>query len=834
MGEFLKENRERIVCGYHETVQRFPAVFEEINARMESLDPEIRLAMQYLYMTMPYSDIGNYSFDIFLDYAENSVKIWREYEAVRALPEMIYLNYVLYHRVNEEEIAPCRRLFSSEIHDFMEKNGSSDLLEEKNRKSAAEEVNYWCAQEATYHCSDDRTLSALAVYRRGNGRCGEESVFTVNAMRSIGIPARQVYAPKWSHCDDNHAWVEIWHEGVWYFLGACEPAPLNHGWFTNASSRAMMVHSRWFDTVSSGGEETGKEGMVTMLNELRRYARTAEICVKVLDRDERPVKGAHIYFQVLNYSEFASVARGVTDENGECRLTTGSGSLALQIVYKEWWECVFADTRSCTQYTVVVGKDKKEENVWTETDMFAPLDAPVNPSTMTSGQKEERDARLEKAAAYRISRKENWKNPEYEKFLRGESGEDAADGDALDTLRGELLEVLTEKDRTDLRAEVLEEHLKYALPYEENMEHNLFVSCVLNPRVDDEVLMKYREAVENAFTEEEKDLFREDPRMIWETVDKKITSVPEKERESVITTPLGCLKTGTGNPRSKKILAAAIARTLGIPARLNPEDRSVEYWKDGAFVLMVPGKEKNCRIKLSSGDDTVWKYFQNWSMGKLENGVYTSLRLGDLPWKDGMLEVDLEEGSYRIVTSNRLPNGNIFAYLYHFSVKAGEEKQAELILRKADLGDMLENISLPEFELRKDEAGTEKVKASDLTEEGKHILMFLEESREPTEHILNEMMEQENAFKAHESKIIFVVQSREALNDPTIKKTLSVFPEIRVYYDRFEDHIELLGRRMYVDHEKLPLIIVTDGRLNGIYAASGYNVGTGDMLLRLM
>ena len=147
---------------------------------------------------------------------------------------------------------------------------------------------------------------------------------------------------------------------------------------------------------------------------------------------------------------------------------------------------------------------------------------------------------------------------------------------------------------------------------------------------------------------------------------------------------------------------------------------------------------------------------------------------------------------------------------------------------------MLENISLPEFELRKDEAGTEKVKASDLTEEGKHILMFLEESREPTEHILNEMMEQENAFKVHESKIIFVVQSREALNDPTIKKTLSVFPEIRVYYDRFEDHIELLGRRMYVDHEKLPLIIVTDGGLNGIYAASGYNVGTGDMLLRLM
>ena len=39
---------------------------------------------------------------------------------------------------------------------------------------------------------------------------------------------------------------------------------------------------------------------------------------------------------------------------------------------------------------------------------------------------------------------------------------------------------------------------------------------------------------------------------------------------------------------------------------------------------------------------------------------------------------------------------------------------------------------------------------------------------------------------------------------------------------------------MYVDPEKLPLIIVTDGSLNGIYATSGYNVGTGELLLRIL
>ncbi len=834
MGEFLKENRERILKGYEKTDEKFPGVFEEVDGKLGMLDTDTALAVKYLYMTMPVSDMGNYSFETYLDYAENGVSLWRESEAVRNLPELLYLNYVLYHRVNEEEIAPCRKLFRSEIQGFLEENGKQDLAIKGDRKAAAIEVNYWCAQEATYQCSDDRTLSALSVYRRGNGRCGEESVFTVNAMRSVGIPARQVYAPKWSHCDDNHAWVEIWHDGSWYFLGACEPLLLNNGWFTNAASRAMMVHSRWFDPAPSGEEEIGKEGMVNMLNELSRYAETTEIEVEVLDRKGHPAKGAEVSFQVLNYSEFSPVARAVTDENGICRLRTGLGSLALQIVYGNWQECIFADTRKQKKYTAAEGENHLQEEVWTETDMTAPVDTPVNPSAITPEEKAERDFRLGIATAKRVAKTENWKNPECEKFLSGISGEDVPDGDTEQTLRQEMLDVLTEKDLTDLKAEILEEHLKYALPYEEDTDHALFVSCIMNPRIDDEVLMKYREAVEENFTEEEKTQFREDPPAIWREVDKKICSVPGMERESVITTPFGCLKTGTGSLRSKRILAVAIARTLGIPARLNPEDRSVEYWKDGVFVPMVPGIEKNCSLNITSGDDTQWKYFQNWTIGKLENGRYVSLRLKDSLWKDGSLKLDLEEGSYRVVTSNRLPNGNIFAYIYCFSIKAGEEKKISLLLRKADLKDMLENISLPEFELAEDEDRKKMVKASDLTDGGRHILLFLEESKEPTEHILNEMMEQKQAFAELGSRIIFAVRSSEALKDPTISKALSEFPEIQVYYGNFEEQIELLGRRMYVDHEKLPLIIVTNGKLNGIYATSGYNVGTGDMLLRLM
>ena len=40
-------------------------------------------------------------------------------------------------------------------------------------------------------------------------------------------------------------------------------------------------------------------------------------------------------------------------------------------------------------------------------------------------------------------------------------------------MRKKLLEVLTEKDRTDCISQVLEEHLKFALPYEKNMEKRM-------------------------------------------------------------------------------------------------------------------------------------------------------------------------------------------------------------------------------------------------------------------------------------------------------------------------------------------------------------------------
>ena len=812
---FLEKNRERIQAAYQKRKEQFPKIFEEAERYFSTKEEEVVLAFQYLYSFMPYSDIGNYSVEVFADYAEHSVFLWKNDESVRELPEEIFLNYVLYHRVNEEEIAPCRNFFYNQMQGEISQN---------DKVEAVKDINYWCAKEASYHCTDERTLAAITVFRRGNGRCGEESTFTVNAMRSMGIPARQVYAPRWSHCDDNHAWVEVWIDGVWYFTGACEPEEiLNRGWFTNASSRAMMVHSRLFDTeIPKGSTVIGMDGMVMMLNELDRYAQTDTLEVQVVREDGSFAQGVEVFFEVVNYSEFSPIAECKTDEYGKAQLKTGLGSLHIHARDGKTYAEAVVDVRNTKSVTVCL-KEQVVEEGWKSYDMTAPVDTPVNPGMPTPQQKEIGKKRLQEAEEKRLRKISDWVHPDREVFLQKEEHH---------ALREEMLACLTEKDQTDLRADVLEEHLQYAIPFAEEMEHPIFVQYVLNPRVEDEVLGRYRKEISDAFTQQEIEEFKENPSYIWDYISKNIKESFENERASVITTPAASLRLGVASRRSQKVIFVAIARTFGIPARLNPQDQSMEYYKDGIFIPVEAEAEKSCKLILTEQGDIAWKYFQNWSIARFVDGNYISLKLADEVWENQKLEIALEQGQYRILTSNRLPNGNIFVFQYEFGIHKGETKEIQMKLREAILSDMLHSYAIPEFDLYTEDGVA--VKASKLTEDGKHIMMFLEEGKEPTEHILNEMLDQESIFQNYDSQILFVVRSKSALEDRTISKALRAFSNIKIYYDDFTENVNMLGRRMYVDHEKLPLILVTDGALNGIYATSGYNVGTGEMLLRVL
>lgn len=156
-------------------------------------------------------------------------------------------------------------------------------------------------------------------------------------------------------------------------------------------------------------------------------------------------------------------------------------------------------------------------------------------------------------------------------------------------------------------------------------------------------------------------------------------------------------------------------------------------------------------------------------------------------------------------------------------------------LREGSIEDMLVRNEIPEFEVTN--GAGERQKTGDILKGADGVICFLEEGAEPTEHVLNELMERAgdwNAMTDSGVRLVFIVRDKEALSNKTVSRTLEKIPAVTVVYDPEGESAEPVARRMYVDPEKLPLLAVTRAGMTGIYASSGYNVGSVDLMLKIL
>ena len=275
-------------------------------------------AMQFLYAYMPLPDIADYSADFHLQNVDYALKARAEMPWGKQVPVREFMHFVLPVRVNNENMDSSRAVFYNEL---------KDRVQDLTMMEAVLEVNHWCHEKVTYTPSDIRTSSPLATVRTAYGRCGEESTFTVAALRAVGIPARQVYTPRWAHTDNNHAWVEAWVDGKWHFLGACEPEPvLDLAWFNAPASRGMLMHTNVFGSYNGPEEVLSVTPCYTEINVTANYAPVVTTKINVVDESGAPLK-ANVEFKIFNYAEFFTAASKETDEKGRTSITSGYGDM---------------------------------------------------------------------------------------------------------------------------------------------------------------------------------------------------------------------------------------------------------------------------------------------------------------------------------------------------------------------------------------------------------------------------------------------------------------------------------------------------------------------------
>lgn len=850
---FSKEFLEQLEPHFQARMERVGGKRAEIEAVFAQCTADEAEALKCLYAAMPISDAADYSPELFLAYAKHGVYLWYEGPFAGKVPEDIFVAYVLYHRLSSENITNCRPFFYNIL---------KDNIAGMNMEQAAIELNYWCASEVTYQSTDPRTAGPETLYKSGYGRCGEESIFGAVIFRSMGIPARQAFTPLWAHCNDNHAWVEVWCDGEWKFLGACEPEPmLNKGWFSSPSSRAMVILANWHLPVVPKECVLGRDGSVHVVNRLSTYAETTHFEVNVVDKAGNPMPNVNVSFAIFNFGMFGNIASVVTDENGKAVFETGFGTLLVSIYEEGVTTELFVNTIEQSSCTIVAGTVTENIGVWEDMTTIAPVATSKNFVHMTPDEIAAAKARMQAATDKRLAKVAAFYDEELaEKAIEGYSEDDKVrcreimkkacanqkeiaaflakdtEGKYPKEWKLALLNTLRDKDYVDVTCDFLEENCILSVPYADMYDKETFERFVLCPKVIFEHFRSYRPFILNFFSEEQKEEFRKNPAAAWEYVKGLLKVQKNMERGRVITSAEGALTTGYGNEMTAKVVCIQILRTLGVAAKFSFADFAVEAWKDGKFVTLEKREdnisERTAVIRIHETEGVEWRYHDNWMIARYEKGGYRPIRL---PWRKEEFNGTIQTfpGKFRVMTANRLPNGNCLIKKLVFEVKDGETMDLYLQQAQATLNDMLDDHKVNDFALTREDGSA--CMASELVKDQKGLFIWLEESKEPTEHVLNEMYDLSESFQNLKyGKVYFIIKEQKVKEDPTLKRTLTKISNVEFLYDDFGKKMEQVAMDMHKDPGELPLIAVLDENMTALYGVAGYNVGAVNMVLRVL
>ena len=820
-------------------------------------------AMMFLYAYMPSSDVTDYTAAYYLDNVKLTLQAQEEMPWGKNIPEELVRHFVLPIRVNNENLDTSRVVFYHEL---------KDRVKDLPMKEAILEVNHWCHEKVVYQPSDSRTSSPLASVKTAYGRCGEESTFAVAALRSVGIPARQVYTPRWAHTDNNHAWVEAWADGEWYFIGACEPEPvLNLGWFNSPASRGMLMHTKVF------GKYTGKEEIMmenlnfTEINVIENYAPAAKAEILVVDEAGNPVSGANVEFKLYNYAEFYTVATKFTNGEGLTSLTAGKGDLLVWAHKGDKFGFSKVSFGKDNQIKIVLNLD--EQMAYTlNLDIVPPAEG-ANLPEVTPEQRAENDRRMAEEDAIRktyiatfvteykakeLAKQWNLDEARVVKYLIGSRGnyqtiidflaEAVEEEQAI--LAMEMLEVISAKDLRDVNLDVLEDHL-YNTLLPKDLTPEVYRE-ILNPRVESEMITPYKAFFQEEIDEELAVRFRENPLELIDWTNREITIFNELNAQRIRMSPKGVFESRIADEDSRDIFFVSVARSLGIPAWKDGVTGKIQYRNintkeifDVDFasveeVKAVKGKlVANYKVTKTLLDP---KYYTHFTISKFNDGFYSPLSFdaGENDMGEGATWANLlkngltlDTGSYMLTTGTRMADGSVLSQVTFFKIEESKTTTVELVMRQST--DDVQVIGEFNSEARYLPLGaTEEQSILQTTGRGYFVVGILGVGQEPTNHALRDMAAVKGQLEAWGKKMVLLFpneQSAKKFND----KEFPALPNNFTYGIDIDNRIQKeIVEGMKLNPNSLPVFIIADTFNRVVFVSQGYTIGLGEQLMKVI
>jgi transglutaminase-like putative cysteine protease len=805
-----------------------------------------REALEFLYAYMPIGDIADYTGDYYLQNIRSSFRTRNEMPWGKTIPEPVFRHFVLPVRVNNENLDESRMVFYKEL---------KDRVKNLSLQDAVLEVNHWCHEKVVYQPSDSRTSAPMASVKTAFGRCGEESTFTVAALRSVGIPARQVYTPRWAHTDDNHAWVEAWVDGKWRFMGACEPeAVLDLGWFNAPASHGLLMHTNVFGYYDGAEEVMRRTECFTEINVIENYASAAKTTVKITDNEGKAIDSAFVEFKIYNYAEFYSAAKKYTDKEGKCTLTAGKGDMLVWATKNGRFGYGKVSFGKDTDVTIALDKTPGD-SATVEIDIVPPSEN-AGKVEITEEQRAENSRRL--------AEEDSIRNAYTATFFTGETAKKYKDeapylikscgnyaeiekflNETPDSLRSRalaLLRVISAKDLRDTPAEILNDHLKNTA-HDTDIKLESVEKFVLNPRVSNEFLSSYKKFFQEKMDENVRIEAGTNPQMLVEWVKKNITIRDDLNPQRIPVMPQGVFKARIADKHSRNIFFVATARSMGIPARIEQVTGKVQYHNDGNWIDVnfdseTPSVTQKGSLSVSyQPTKTIEnpKYDSHFSIAKIQPDA-TLLTLNfNKTWKDLFSKpLDLDEGNYVLISGTRMASGKVLARLKFFTVQPNEITDTELVMREAS--DDIQVIGNIDAEaVFTNVADNTSTSILNTTGRGYFVIGILGARQEPTNHAINDIAKLKTDFEKWNRGMILLFKD-EAGYKRFDKNEFGTLPATITYgIDKSGAITDMITNAMKIDDKnRLPIFIIADTFGRVVFVSQGYTIGLGEQMMKVI
>lgn len=223
----------------------------EIQKALNEVPTEQKEGMAFLLAYMPEVDLKTIKAEILLSNCEYAYKARNEFSWCKTLPDSVFLNEVLPYRNLNEKTDDWRPDFYYRFKKYVK--NCTNITEAimainaniKNEINVEYNTKRWKADQSPYESM-----------KQGMASCTGLAILLVDALRSVGIPARVAGIPLWYDMSGNHNWTEVFVDGKWHFIEYNSTSPLDVSWFVakagkaNANARERSIYAASYKTTS--------------------------------------------------------------------------------------------------------------------------------------------------------------------------------------------------------------------------------------------------------------------------------------------------------------------------------------------------------------------------------------------------------------------------------------------------------------------------------------------------------------------------------------------------------------------------------------------------------